>query len=425
MRPVLSDEQAAGFTREAVLSRVGPAGAERVETWAPLVADAMPDMVVGQGGFASVQAAVNRAVEQGRRGRVVVGVSPGVWPGLVYLPKGDLAFTLKGLGRVPSDVVLQDTIDAEMPAAEYARRFAALGRAPEAVAAMYRRIAAREGIITTANASVLRVEADDTVLRGLTVRNSYNADRAGEGARNALGQYRTGQHQAVALLVAGADRVTVDRVHLKSMQDTLYLQSPSKGQTVRTCLTDCDIEGDVDFIFGQSSAWFERCTLRALGHRAPMAWYTAPSTDLRTTYGFVFDNCEFVSDGAGGACALGRQWFEGVRATPFGPSPVPGYRCDLGAESTYDPPHGTISKATLESVGKCVILRSRIGAHVDRARVWDDWAGRVWAPRHRPALYTAGDMLTRLEGWLAAQGLSYPDVDAGMVLLGEYGSVDV
>ncbi|NAZ18154.1 hypothetical protein GT020_19205, partial [Glutamicibacter soli] len=88
--------------------------------------------------------------------------------------------------------------------------------------------------ITTAHASVLRVEGDDTQLLNLAIRNSYNADRdqPESTVKNAQGQYRKGQHQAVALLVAGADRVQLQDVALSSFQDTLYLQSPRKGVTV-------------------------------------------------------------------------------------------------------------------------------------------------------------------------------------------------
>ena len=164
-----------------------------------------------------------------------------------------------------------------------------------------------------------------------------------------------------------------------------------------------------------------------------MSWVTAPSTALRAKFGFVFHDCDFVHDGSPEALAgrfkLGRQWFEWVRATPFGVSPVPGYRCDLAETSFYDPPVGGISRKTLESVGKVAILNSRIGPHIDAADPWDSWNGAshpdgspIWAPRYRPPLYRAGDMLGPLEGWLAAQGLDYGDIDPETPWLAEYGS---
>lgn len=431
MRPQLSPEQAARYTRDEVLAHTGPAGNDRADPWspAPLVAAAMvPDLIVGPGGHASVQQAVNAAFTLGRP--VTIGILPGAYRGLAYIPDLPFPVTLLGLGARPDETLLFENIDAEMPGTEYRRRFAGqFADAPAPVAAIFRRIAGMEKI-TTANASVLRVENHGLRLLNLTIRNSYNADRPQpeSTAMNAAGQYRKGQHQAVALLIAGADRVQVQDVVLRSFQDTLYLQSPHKGETVRTCLTGCEIEGDVDFIFGQSTAWFERCRIRSLTSRAAHPWATAPSTDIRTRYGFVFSDCDFIHDGTPGALAgrfsLGRQWFEGVRATPYGRATIPGYRCDLGGASAYLPPIGTISRATLQSVGKCVILHSRIGAHIDRQRPWDDWNGPDWNPRYRPAQYRAGDMFTWLESWLRTQKLTFDDIDPETVFLAEYQNDD-
>lgn len=435
MRPQLTAAQAEGYRRDEVLRYTGPAGADHADPWSPkpLVASEMtPDYVVGPGhGFATVQAAVDRAIREAHVRPVIIGVTPGTNSGLVYLPRTPFAVTLVGLGRTQADTVLAGSIDAEMPGTEYAARFAAqFTGSPDPVADIFRSIAQRDKI-TTANASVLRIASDDARLLNLTVRNTYTADRDQPGSRdrNPAGQYTTGQHQAVALLVAGADRVQVQDVTLHSFQDTLYLQSPAKGQTVRACLTGCDIEGDVDFIFGQSTAFFERCTIRSIGTRAPQTWATAPSTDIRTRHGFVFEDCDFTHDGSPAARAgrfrLGRQWFEGVRATPYGTPTVAGYRCDLGPVSRYDPPTGTISRATLDSVGKCVILRSRIGAHIDRATPWDDWGGNAWNPRHRPALFTASDMFRNLSPWLRAQGIVHEATPSEMVFLAEFANLDL
>ncbi|TRW94188.1 hypothetical protein FNJ84_19915 [Paracoccus sp. M683] len=429
MRPELTEAQAAAFTRDQVLGHTGKAGDDRADPWSPgrMIAGALtPDLVVGQGGHASVQQAVNAAIALGRTGRVFIGIAPGTYRGLVYLPRLPFALTLFGLGTVPADVQLVENIDAEMPGEEYRQRFEGqFATSPAPVTTVFDRIARMEKI-TTAHASVLRVEGDDTQLLNLAIRNSYNADRdqPESTVKNAQGQYRKGQHQAVALLVAGADRVQLQDVALSSFQDTLYLQSPRKGVTVRTCLTGCEIEGDVDFIFGQSTAWFENCVIRSRGTRAPQAWAVAPSTDLRTRYGFVFSGCDFTHDGSAAALAggfrLGRQWFEGVRATPYGRSPLPGYRCDLGEVSAYVPPRGTISRATLQSVGKCVILNSRIGAHIDRNMPWDSWTGPDWNPRYRPAQYVAGDMLRELSDWLAQQALNLADIEPEMIFLAEF-----
>lgn len=434
MRPVLTPEQAQCFRRDEVLRYTGKAGADRLDPWFPRIGAAkslVPDFVVGPASdFPTIQAALNHIADlRHPHGRLVIGVKPGRYEGLVYVPRGVGALTIIGLGADREDVLIHENIDAEMTGREYRTRFSSqFAHAPKAVREIFERIGAR-GFITTANASVMRVEADDLELINLSFRNTYNCDRDQDGSsdRNAFGQYAKGQHQAVALLSAGADRLLVKSVRLRSFQDTLYLQSPNKGWTVRSCLIDCDIEGDVDFIFGQSTAWFEGCTIRSLGSRAPQSWVTAPSTDIRTRYGFVFDTCEFCHDGSERAhnarMGLGRQWFEGVRATPYPGSTIEGYRCDLGPLSSYDPPRGKISKSTLESVGKCIIQNSRIGRHINMEQPWDHWGGNSWHPRYRPAQYKARDMFQHLGPWLKEQGLSYQDIDPDMIFLAEYNNV--
>lgn len=432
MRPELTPQQAARITQDAVLRLTGTAGAERVDPWSPpdLSAKAQtPDYLVGQDA-PTVQAAVNRALCERGQGRVVIGIPPGRHSGLVYLPRTRLQLCLVGLGDSPADTVLDEVIDAEMSGAEYTARFGSWAEAvPPPVRAMFDAIAARDKI-TTANASVLRVEADDCQILNLTIHNLYNADRPGVGGtqRNAQGQFTTGQHQAVALLSAGADRLHLQDLHLRSFQDTLYLQSPRKGETVRSYVRGCDIEGDVDFIFGQSTAWFEGCTIRSLGSRCEMTWATAPSTDIRTPFGFVFHDCDFTHDDSPNALAgrfsLGRQWFESVRATPYGVPDIAGYGVTLGAQSAFDPPNGTISPETLRSVGKCLILNSRIGAHIDKTRPWDHWSGRDWNPRHRPAQYRAADLFAQLAEWLPSQDIDLSDIPPEMVFLAEFGNSD-
>lgn len=433
MRPELTPEQATIYTRENVLGYTGQAGAERSDPWAPKhlrVSDFTPDYIVGSSDeFKTIQSAINHALLSKSNRRVIVGVRPGLHKGLVYVPKTRFPISLFGLGATPSETILAEEIDAEMPGPEYFRRFEkSFDGTPPPVLELFREISQKD-IITTANASVLRVASDDFQLLNLTVQNTYNADRDQPEAqeRNSSGQYVHGQHQAVALLVAGADRVQIQDVHLRSFQDTLYLRSPMKGVTVRTCLTGCDIEGDVDFIFGQSTAWFEECTIRSLGSRSEQSWATAPSTDIRTRFGFVFTNCDFTHDGSAraleGRFFLGRQWFEGVRATPYGQSPIENYKCELGSISEYYAPVGQISEATLNSVGKCVILKSRIGAHLRREVAWDAWNGGSWNPRYRPAQYRVSDMKTALSEWFDEQKICFDDIDATEVLLGEYQNI--
>jgi len=390
-----------------------------------------PDYIVGIGQvYRTVQDAVNQVILDRGIGkqRVVIGITPGVHTGLVFVPKLDFKLTILGLGRQPSETVLTENVDAEMPGHEFVQRFAPFfENAPSAALKFFRGTACKDKI-STANASVMRIDSDDAELLNLTIQNTYNADRSTpkKVKRNSLGQCATGQHQAVALLISGGDRVLVKDVALKSLQDTLYLRSPCKKTTARTCFINCEIEGDVDFIFGQSTAWFGGCTIRTIGKRTATSWVVAPSTNIRTPFGFVFDHCSFINDGSSemshSNVRLGRQWFEGVRATPYGVSPDPNYRCDLGQTSSYDLSKGVISLETLESVGKCAILNSTIASHINSVSPWDVWGGSAleWSLRYRPVLYAATDMCESLSKWLEKQGLQYDDIDPSELFLAEY-----
>jgi pectinesterase len=78
------------------------------------------------------------------------------------------------------------------------------------------------------------------------------------------------------------------------------------------------IEGTVDFIFGWSTAVFDRCILVCKDH----GFVTAPSTNEGTAFGFVFLNCKITGNAPEGAFYLGRPW------RPFGKSAF--LRCELG-----------------------------------------------------------------------------------------------
>ena len=396
----------AAFEPARVLARTGRAGAEIADPWTPWDAppDAPPDLEVAPD---ALQGAIDRVVAAGGRTRRHIRLTPGRGEGPVIVPRDAPPLTV----TAPGGAELGAAIDAEMPGAEWHRRFAGrFAASPPSVRAIAEGIAAR-GTITTHNSAVLRIEADDCILRGLAVENTHACDRASAAPPGAVpdaqGRFARGQHQAVALQVAGADRVQLDGLVLRSFQDTLYLQHPGPGTTARTWLRGCEIAGDVDFIFGQATAFFSGCRIVSRGERGAPCWATAPATAIGTSYGFVFDRCRFEQDGhlAPGASRLGRQWFEGVRATPYGPPPRPGWRCRPGAVSSADPTGGTISRATLDSVGKCVVLRSDLGAHI-AADPWDCWGGAPGSPRYRPAQHDRAEMAARLGGWLAREGVA-------------------
>ncbi|WP_291115439.1 pectate lyase [Flavobacterium sp. UBA6135] len=127
----------------------------------------------------------------------------------------------------------------------------------------------------------LLVQADDTVLKNLTIENS-----SGE-----IGQ-------AVALSVT-SNRVGVINCNLLGNQDTLYATGTGK-QYYKACY----IEGTTDFIFGSATAFFENCQI----HSKKDSYITAASTPKDTHFGYVFKNCRLTAAEQITKVYLGRPW---------------------------------------------------------------------------------------------------------------------
>jgi pectin methylesterase-like acyl-CoA thioesterase len=190
---------------------------------------------------------------------------------------------------------------------------------------------------------VVRVANQGFRARNLTIENSHNKDRGD----------RADQTQAVALMLDDADRAHLENVRLLGFQDTLHLNATSPTRPARAFFDRVYVEGDMDFIFGEATAFFRASEIRTLGDRA-ISYTLAPSTHVGSRHGFVFDHCRFTHDGSVNARAgffkLARQWNRGP-----------------------------------EFVGKVAILHSAIGGHIDAERPWADWS--IGTPRYRRVQY--------------------------------------
>ncbi len=97
---------------------------------------------------------------------------------------------------------------------------------------------------------------------------------------------------------------------------------------------DCYIAGNIDFIFGSATAYFENCEIFMKNREGnPKGFVTAPSTYEGMKYGYVFNHCRFTSDCPKESGYLGRPWRDHA---------------------------------------KCVIMNSEIGPHIKKEG-WDDW----------------------------------------------------
>ena len=128
--------------------------------------------------------------------------------------------------------------------------------------------------------------------------------------------------QAIAAYV-DAEKAVFRRVRLLGNQDTLFCAplpeaerekdgflGPRKFAPRRPSAQyyqSCEIAGDIDFIFGGADALFEQCILRTVDNHLSHSYITAPSGSANGL-GFVFWDCDFVSDCPAGTVYLGRPW---------------------------------------------------------------------------------------------------------------------
>jgi pectinesterase len=105
--------------------------------------------------------------------------------------------------------------------------------------------------------------------------------------------------QAVAVESDG-DRARFINCRFLGNQDVLFTNNDNSRQYYE----DCYIEGTTDFIFGSSTAWFERCHI----HSKKESHVTAASTPKENQFGYVFHDCILTGDTALHKVSLGRPW---------------------------------------------------------------------------------------------------------------------
>ena len=145
----------------------------------------------------------------------------------------------------------------------------------------------------------------------VTVEDLTIANDAGPGS--AVGQ-------AIAAYV-DTEKAVFRRVRLLGNQDTLFCAPLPEAEREKDGFLgprqfaprrpsaqyyqSCEIAGDIDFIFGGADALFEQCILRTVDNHLPHSYITAPSGSANGL-GFVFWDCDFVSDCPAGTVYLGR-----------------------------------------------------------------------------------------------------------------------
>lgn len=155
----------------------------------------------------------------------------------------------------------------------------------------------------TFKSATVNVLADDFKAENITIENDFNRTH----------QQKNQGSQALALLVEG-DRGVFHNVHLLGNQDTVYAATRDCGPDGQNCtptrqyFSDCLIAGNVDFIFGDSKAVFDRCEIRSTPHNG--GYITAQSKHYPAEdSGFVLNRCKLTQDAdVTGPVFLGRPW---------------------------------------------------------------------------------------------------------------------
>lgn len=145
--------------------------------------------------------------------------------------------------------------------------------------------------------------------------------------------------QAIAVY-ADADNITFKNCILLGSQDTLFTGPLPEAEIEprgfigpkqhapringRQYYKECYIKGDVDFIFGSATAYFEKCEIFSQNIKQDVNGYvTAPSTPCGQKYGYVFESCKFTSNCPPQTVFLGRPWRNYAKAVflncEFGP----------------------------------------------------------------------------------------------------------
>ena len=155
----------------------------------------------------------------------------------------------------------------------------------------------------TLHSATVNVTAGNFFAENITFENDFNATHP---------QLPAGS-QALALLVTG-DRAVFHNVRLLGNQDTVYAGSRNCAPDGDNCIparqyfSDCTIAGNVDFIFGDGKAVFDRCEIRSTAHAG--GYITAQSKHYPSEdSGFVLNRCKLTAEpGVTKPVFLGRPW---------------------------------------------------------------------------------------------------------------------
>ncbi len=207
----------------------------------------------GSGDFFTVQEAIDAVPDFRKECRTTILIRPGIYKEKLIIPESKINVSLIGQNGA---VISGD---------DYASKKNVFGEN-----------------MSTSGSSTCYIYGHDFYAENITFENT-----AGEVG------------QAVACFING-DRAMFKNCRFLGYQDTLY----TYGKDSRQYYEDCYVEGSVDFIFGWSTAVFNRCTINSKRN----GYITAPATDKGKKYGYVFIDCDLTADKNVDKVYLSRPW---------------------------------------------------------------------------------------------------------------------
>ncbi len=249
------------------------------DDWRFSVADAGPSdtsnlrvSLDGTGQFCSVLGAIDAADNSG----ATISIEPGAYYGVIYFRDKD------GLSLVGTD---RDRV-----------KLAGVNNNNLNPSTRGRALFGTEGI-------------SDLLIENLTIEN----------------QTPQGGSQAEALALLSCDRCIVRNTTVHSLQDTLLWSGKLYAE-------DCLIEGNVDYIWGTGTAYFNRCEIKTVGRRG----YNLQARNSGSNYGYVFVDSRLTADPGITGDILAR-----IDVTAYPASHVAYIDCEMG--SHIDPAGFTIT----------------------------------------------------------------------------------
>ena len=319
----------------------------------------------GSGDFTSVQQALD-ALPEDIKEEIILSIHKGVYEERITVK---IPFvTLIGDGASPEDVVLTYDLSARQIMPDGQKR-------------------------GTFRSYSCFIDTHDFKAVNLTLQNTAgNADKAGQ----ALALYADGDrlHFQNCRFISGQDTLFTGPLPPKELQPNGFIGPKQFSRRIngRHFYENCYIEGDIDFVFGSATAYFDQCTF----HSTPIdrdinGYVTAASTPKGQAYGYVMNQCRFTSSSCPDRSVyLGRPWRNYAKTVLV--------NCYIGAhihpEGWHDwgktEAHDTIFYAEYQSYGPGADMKSR-----------PEWVVRL--KDTDAARYSKKAVLSGGDGWFSHQ----------------------